>query len=284
MSHTGTLLGRWGAVATGAALVLLPAVALGQGEAPRASATPTSGQSGAASDDTFFLPATERRFVIADRVLLPYAVLLDVPPASPEASPFVALNLGVLYGFAKRWMVDAALAPLVLSGGFHYGNPELGLAYQVVDSRPFEAGLTARAFFSSTGVFVGGVEPGAAVLFRSGHARLDVGAYLPLSTSGQPVGGLGARRVGLRVPVAGAYQLGLHFHVVVGTGVNVRDLREAGDSLALPLALSAGWSTNVHGYWIDVLPFFSFPAFYDGHGVNTAVKSLGLVLDFSKKL
>lgn len=271
MSQTGPLLERWGAFAASAALVLSPAVAL-------------AGPSSAASDDSFFLPFIERRFVVVEHVLLPYAVLLDVPPATSDASHFVALNLGSLYGFADRWMVDATFAPLVLSDSFRYGNPELGLAYQVVASRPFELGVTARAFFSSTGVVFGGVEPGAAALFRFGHARLDVGAFLPLSTSGQPVGVLGASRVGLRVPVAGFYQLTPHVHVAVNTGVSFRDLGEAGDSFAIPLGITGGWSTNVHGYWIDVLPFFSFPAFYGEGGVNTDVMSWGLILDFSKKL
>lgn len=272
MSQTGSLFERWGAFAAGVALVLSPAVAL------------AAGQSNAASDDSFFLPLIERRFVIVERILLPYAVLLDVPPATPEADNFLALNLGALYGFADRWMVDATFAPLVLADSFRYGNPELGLAYQVVDSRPFELGVTARAFFSSTGVVFGGVEPGAAALFRFGHARLDVGTYLPISTSGQPVGVLRASRVGLRVPVAGFYQLDTHFHVAVNTGATFRDLGEAGDSFAIPLGASGGWSTNIHGYWIDVFPFFSFPVFYGKGGVNTDVMSLGFILDFSKKL
>jgi hypothetical protein len=284
MSQTGSLLERLGAFAASAALVLPPAVALGQAGAPGASGAPSAGQSNAASDESFFLPFIERRFVIVQHILLPYAVLIDVPPATSEESHFVALNLGTLYGFADRWMVDAVVAPLVLSDSFRYGNPELGLAYQVVDSRPFELGVTARAFFSSTGVVFSGVEPGVAALFRFGHARLDVGAWLPISTSGQSVGVLGARRVGLRVPVIGSYQLDTHFHVALNTGASFGDLGEAGDSLAMPLGITGGWSTNVHGYWVDVLPFFSFPAFYGRGGVNTDVMSLGLILDFSKKL
>lgn len=284
MSQTGSHLERLGAFAASAALVVSPGVALGQAGAPGQSGAPSAGQSTASSDDSFFLPAIERRFVMVEHILLPYAVLLDVPPATSEESHFVALNLGALYGFADRWMVDAVFAPLVLSDSFRYGNPELGLAYQVVDSRPFELGLAGRIFFSTTGVVVGGVESGATVLFRLGHARLDVGAYVPISTSGQPVGVLGAGRVGLRVPVVGWYQLGTHFHVAVNTGATFSDLARAGDSFALPLGITGGWSTNIHGYWIDVVPFFSFPAFYREGGVNTDVMSLGLILDFSKKL
>ena len=284
MSQTGSLLERLGAFAASAALVGSPAVGLAQAGAPGQSGAPSGGQSTAASEDSFFLPFIERRFVIVEHILLPYAVLLDAPPATPEADNFLALNLGSLYGFANRWMVDAVFAPLVLSDAFRYGNPELGLAYQVVDSRPFELGLAGRVFFSTTGVVVGGIEPGAAMLLRFGHARLDVGAFVPISTSGQPVGVLGAGRVGLRVPVSGSYQLNTHFHVAVNTGATFSDLGEAGDSFALPLGITGGWSTNVHGYWMDVLPFFSFPAFYGGGGVNTDVMTLGLILDFSKKL
>jgi hypothetical protein len=284
MSQTGSLLAKLGAFAVGAALVLSPGGASAQAGVPGASGATSAGQSDASSEDTFFLPVTQRRFVIVERILLPYAVLLEVPPETPEADNFLALNLGVLYGFADRWMVDATLAPLVLSDSFRYGNPELGLAYQVVESKPFELGVTARAFFSSTGVVFGGVEPGAVVLFRSGRARLDVGAFLPISTSGQPVGVLGASGVGLRVPVSGSYQLNTHFHVTVRTGASFSDLGEAGDSFALPLGVTGGWSTNIHGYWIDVLPFFSFPAFYGRDGVNTDEMSLGLILDFSTKL
>ncbi|PTL81273.1 hypothetical protein [Vitiosangium sp. GDMCC 1.1324] len=269
-----------GAFAVTAALVLSPAVALAQAGAP----APGEGGTSSESEDTFFLPLTERRFVLPSRILLPYAVFVDELPAEPEASNFLALNLGVLFGFAGRWMVDAVFAPLVLSEPFHYGNPELGLAYQIVDSRPFELGVMGRAFFSSTGVVFAGVEPGAFMLFRSGHARLDVRAFLPISTSGQPVGVLGVDRVGLRVPVSGLYQLNPHFHVGVNTGVRFSDLGEASDTFAVPLGVTAGFSTNIHGFWIDVIPFFSFPAFYGKGGVNTDMVELSLILDFSKNL
>ncbi|MGZ3458402.1 MAG: hypothetical protein ACXU86_07820 [Archangium sp.] len=270
---------RLGAFAAGAALLLGPTVAFSQaGEAPDAA------QGATPSDESYFLPFTERRFVIQKRILLPYAVLVDVPPPTPDASHFLGLNLGTLYGFADRWMLDATFAPLVLSKPFRYGNPELALAYQVVDSRPFELGVTVRAFLSTKGAVVGGLEPGVAVVLRAGSARLDVGAYAPLSTSGQPVGVLSVTREGFRVPVSASYQLNEHFHAAVNTGATFGELGKAGDSFALPLGVAAGFSTNVHGYWIDVLPFFSFPAFYEKAGVNTHAMSLGLILDFSKRI
>ncbi|MCY1081991.1 hypothetical protein [Archangium lansingense] len=273
---------RLGAFAVGAALVLLPTGALAQASGAPAAA-PSAGQE-SSEDESYFLPITQRRFTLPSRIILPYAVLLDIPPASSDASNFLALNLGTLFGFADRWMVDATFAPLVLSESFRYGNPELGFAYQVVDSRPFELGVTARAFFSSTGVVFSGVETGALVLLRSGRVRLDVGAFLPISTSGQPVGVLRASRVGLRVPVSVLLQLNEHFHVALRSGASFGDLGTVGDTFALPLGVTAGFSTNVHGFWIDVLPFFSFPAFYGREGVNTRVMSFGLSTGFSKKL
>lgn len=277
MSQTVSLRKRLGAFAAGAALVLSPA--------PGRAGTPSAGQDDAPVDeDTFFLPVTARRFALPSGILIPYVVLVDVPPATPEAGHFVGLNVGALFGFAGRWMVDANVVPLVLSGSFRYGNPELGLSFQVVDSQPFEVGMTARAFFSSTGVVFRGVEPGAVVLARSGRIRLDVGAFLPVSTSGDPMGALGVTRVGLRVAVSGFCQLNDHFHVAVNSGPSFGDLGGSGDSFSLPLGLTAGFSTNIHGYWIDVLPFISFPVFYGKDGVNTDVKTLGLILDFSKKL
>lgn len=282
MSQTGSLRKRLGAFAVGAALVLVPTGALAQASGAPAAA-PAAGQESPA-DDSFFLPATQRGLTLPSRIILPYAVLVDVPPASSDASNFLGLTLGVLFGFADRWMVDAAFAPLVLSESFRYGNPELGLAYQVVDSQPFELALTARAFFSTTGVVFSGVEPGAVVLLRSGQVRLDVGAFVPISTSGQPTGALRANRVGLRVPVTAFYQFNKHIHVAVSTGASFSDLGTAGNTFALPLGVTAGFSTNVRGFWIDVLPFLSFPAFYGGGGVNTRVMSFGLITGFSKKL
>lgn len=235
-----------------------------------------------------FLAFTARRMVLPERTLLPYSHLLVVPASTPEGSTSIGLNIGMMYGFSAGWMVDAVFAPLKLASAFSYGNPELALTRELIRSKPFELGVSARALFRSNIAdegLMGGFELGVPMFFRLDERfRLDVAAYVPFSVSGHPIGSLGVTRAGLRAPMTVYYQFHPHFLVALGTGLNARELDDVAGTFSVPVSFNVGFNTNINGFWLDVFPYLALPAFYSQAGVNMRTVAVGLFVDVARRL
>lgn len=172
-----------------------------------------------------------------------------------ESTVDTSLRLGV--GITDRFSVDGSLGTLSLAPSARLRSPNVGAWYGLVDRPSFELDATARVTFGvGEGRIVSLVEPGAAAIFRAGHAvRIDTGAFLPIAP------GTG---VGVRVPLRFSVQLGRYVHASVSSGVAVDDVGHAASSTSVPLAISLGVSgVFAGGGGIGVSPSVSWPLLVD---------------------
>jgi hypothetical protein len=186
---------------------------------------------------------------------------------------FANLSLGASFGITDDFSVRAQVLPLQLAGpagsGFHYGQttenpgPGIGATYRFV--RGFvEVGASVDANIitvqSVTGVVV---TPGVPVrIHATKQLRIDTGAYLPITRA--TAGGVVAQNsVGLSIPASVLYDITEPIHVGVGTGFQIVDFSEPGETVAIPLGIFAGYAVaGKDGPIVDIDPFFTFPALF----------------------
>lgn len=188
-----------------------------------------------------------------------YAVFGVTARSAPISNSTLETSLGLGVGVTNRVSVDGSLGTLSLAPKTQYKSPNVGVWVGVVDTPPFELDATARLNFGvGEGKVVSSVEPGAAAIFRFGHAvRLDTGAYVPISPGSTTT-------VGARIPAAVGVNLGPYFHIALSSGVTIEDMRKAPSSLVVPLGVSIGVSAAFPGGGgMGLTPSVSWPRLVD---------------------
>jgi hypothetical protein len=163
------------------------------------------------------------------------------------------LSLGVGVGITDRVTFDASLGTLSLAPSVRYAHPEVGVWFGLVDRPALEVDATTHLTFGFGDERTPHeVEPGAVVILRMGdRARIDAGAYVPVSMEREAA-------AGLRAPLALAVQIHPYLHVALSSGVTIPRLADG--RVTVPLGLTLGCTLPLPGGgYIVVAPSLSWP-------------------------
>jgi hypothetical protein len=198
-----------------------------------------------------------------------------------SAQLFANLGLGISFGVTDDFTVRAQVLPLQLAapaafGGFRYGQessllgvdnlgPSIGATLRVVSGKVVEVGASLDGgIVTLAGLSGGTVTPGVPVRVHIGESlRLDTGAYLPVTLLRQsgPEAPAGLQAAaGLNVPVSLLYDITEPLHVGVGTGFQILDFSQPGQTVTIPVGVFAGYAiAGKDGPILDIDPFFTWP-------------------------
>lgn len=199
-------------------------------------------------------PYVERRLLLASGQAFTSFDLRG--STAPIDGSSMDLSIGAGVGLTRGLSIDGSLGTVSVAPGTRYRSPKVGLWYGLVDTEPLEIDATTHVTFGVAGQpAVVAVEPGAAAVVRLGGAlRVDAAAYLPLATAENV-------RVGLRLPVGFAVQLGPYLHASVSSGIEVNDVLDPLAPKQVPLGFSVGATAPLgNGGFASVSPSLSWPS------------------------
>jgi len=207
-----------------------------------------------------FSPHVDRGLVLPPSLVLGLSTLTAERPLPPAKGSRVGLSLGAGVGLVDNLAFDATFLSMDIAPELRVQKPTLGLTHGIVGTYPFELDSMIHVTLGpGDGRFVEKIEPGLALIFRHAHElRFDTGAYLTVSPAAKTT-------VGLNVPLHFAVQLNDRVYASVDSGVSMPDLNDvktsAAIAIAIPMGVSAGYSTPVGKTIVSVQPSVSWPGF-----------------------
>lgn len=184
----------------------------------------------------------------------------------------VGMEIGASFGITKDLEVGVTFAPLVFAPSFEYGEPRFGATYRFLSGQ-FELGARLDMYvYHPKGVSAGVLlRPAVPMLLHIGKMmRLDVVPTIDIAAGDGAValaGGLSSTgvksaAVGMRIPIAFAFDIIEPLHVGANTGFHITNFEHAGDTAAIPLGFSVGYAISMKNKpLVDIDPFFRWPAF-----------------------
>jgi hypothetical protein len=186
-------------------------------------------------------------------------------PASSLVDATVTVGLGI----TPRINLDSTLGTISF-GGIGVHSPQVGVWAGLVDTTPFELDATTHATFVTGDPRQPAIlEPGLQSILRIAHvARVDLGVYVPITVCGPAP-------TGLRVPLAGGFQLGSpRWNLTLSSGVSMTDARDL-STLSVPLGISVAYSQKLDGGGaFAISPSLTWPAMIGA----PAAKVIGLTV------
>jgi hypothetical protein len=252
---------------------------------------------------------TERPLTLPQKILnIEGEFAVDHVAAATQGLTSLGLSLSARYGILDDLELYALVLPLEI-GPFprdpansvaHYKNPKIGLTYRflrdrfelaatlgvtIVTANSEEDPVAAPAPLVQTGAIL---EPGALFRFHiTKEALLEGGLLLPIEfgslatvAPGETLPGNNVG-VGLRIPLAFAYDIREPFHVGLRTGVGMSSFANqvtggsVAENLYIPLGIFAGYAiAGKDGPILDIDPFLTWNNLFtpsaQAHGLQSA--------------
>ncbi len=158
---------------------------------------------------------------------------------------------GVVFGLSPQLEAGALFLTFRATPDFHYSNFPVYITYSwTFDNVDIGAKLS---FMTPVEVKSWSFNPGAPVVIRLKHARIDTGVFLPLLTEENP-------SIGLNIPLRGTYNLTPRWFVGAETGVYEAAFG-TGNGLSSPLGALVGYTTYLGSRIIDFSARFNWNEF-----------------------
>jgi hypothetical protein len=168
----------------------------------------------------------------------------------------LSTTVGGAIGLTERLAAEISIGTLNITPRFRYHSPQLGLFYTAIDTSPFELNFLGRVTIDTeSDRVIERVETGFHAIMRVPHyLRFDAGATLPFSPTDRSF------QLGLHVPLALSFQLAEHYHAILGSGVDVDDMRVLWPTVTIPAEITIGYSEKLQSGWsAGIAPSLRFP-------------------------